>query len=258
MGLVSIFFLGISRRLVLPDDYNMELRESLAGRASDLPPPSDSFLITGADQAEAVPGRIVMAMSKSRSVLGLLSTLVLLGSPAVHGGEPTAEEVLRSSGLKRSGFAYIHQESETQARKKANDARLTYRQLGFAHMQVTATQQGNMEMLQEFDNQRMFLTEELAMVNQNLSMLSGSNGNNVFGGAGGFGNTGGVAGVGGGFGNNRYAGIQQNQLNNQRNMLNNSLNQLNRRYEQIRNQAQRPEPQKGDRGRAQESGRASS
>ena len=180
-----------------------------------------------------------MIISRSRSVLGLLATLGLLAVAGRDAGDPTPEEALKGNGLKRSGFTYIHSESKTQARKKANDARLTYRQLGFANMQVAATKQGTSEMLEEFENQRMFLMQEIAMIDQNVRMLAGSNGN-AFSGAGGFGGTGGVAGIGGAYGNNRYAGIQQAQLNNQRNMLNNSLNMLNRRYDQIKNQANDP------------------
>jgi hypothetical protein len=194
---------------------------------------------------EPYPERIVMIMSKFRSVLGVLATLGLLGSAALGAGDPTPEEALKGSGLKRAGFTYVHTESETQARKKANDARLTLRQLAFANMQVSATEQGKMETLDEFENQRMFLMQEIAEINQNLSMLSGNNGgNNAFGGAGGFGNTGGISGVGGGFASNRYANIQISQLTNQRNMLNNSLNMLSRRYDQIKNQANDPNVKK--------------
>jgi hypothetical protein len=181
-----------------------------------------------------------MGMSKTRSILALVATLGLMWSPRVLGDDPKPEDSLKASGLKRAGFTYIHTESEVKAKKKANDARLTYRQLGFAYTQVAASEQGKAEMLEEFENQRMFLTQEIAMIDQNLSMIAGNGAGNVFSGAGGFGGMGGVGGVGGGFGNNNYANIQRNQLSNQRNMLNNSLNQVSRRYEQIKNQANDP------------------
>jgi hypothetical protein len=149
------------------------------------------------------------------STLALFAPLTLLGAAG-----PPAEEILKADGLKRSGATYVH-ESETLVRKKVNEARLTYKQLGSAHAQLAATEEGKMEMLQEFENQRAMIREELMLVEQNMANLM-----TPFG------------------GNNNFARVQYNQLTNQRQMLNNSLNQLNRRYVQLQNQANDPNVRK--------------
>jgi aspartyl protease family protein len=139
---------------------------------------------------------------------GFLALLMTVLAGSLRAQDRSAEDVLKSHGLKRVGTTYVLGSAEADVQRKVNELRLLSRQLNFALQQQEAFEQGTQNreaVMQEMLQQQVILSEQIAEFDRQLD--------------------------GGG---NFYAG--RNQLINQRNQLVLANNSLIARIRLLQNQ----------------------
>jgi clan AA aspartic protease (TIGR02281 family) len=156
--------------------------------------------------------------SRIARMIALPTFAMVCAAVAAPPDDSNPEEVLKSHGLKRSGSTYVVA-SESDVQKKLNEARLASRQLNHALAEQNAAEQGahgRRALLQELIEERIGLTQQMALVDQSLAAM---------------GRTGG----------NAAAAFQHNQLVNQHNQLVAALNILSDQINLLRDTGADPQ-----------------
>jgi clan AA aspartic protease (TIGR02281 family) len=160
-----------------------------------------------------------MRLSRIGRLFGFLCTLATFHVATVRAQSEPPEEVLKRAGLKRSGSSYVLA-GEADVQRRMSAARLVSREMNVATMQQEAFEagaQGQKVLVQQLTEQRLWLNEQLAVIDQDLNALTASSTPNF------------------------PLAMQRNQLAAQHNQLVAAINGLTDRINLLRNQEADPD-----------------
>jgi clan AA aspartic protease (TIGR02281 family) len=103
---------------------------------------------------------------------GFVAVLMTVLAGGLRAQDRSAEDVLKSHGLKRVGITYVLSSAEADVLRKVNELRLLSRQLNLALQQQEALELGTQNrdaMIQEMLQQRLVLNEQIAALDQEIN-----------------------------------------------------------------------------------------
>jgi hypothetical protein len=168
-----------------------------------------------------------MVLNPVRSAVGLLAVLAVSTLASLHAEDKTAEDALKSHGLRKAGVLYVL-EAETDVRNKMNAAQKLSRLLKYARMQqrMTASPEEYQQTVKGLNDQIQQYRSEINLVSARMSQFPRSSGS-----------------FRGGYVNNSAMG-QYNQLLAYRNELQAEVNQMSYFLNQLKTQPVDPESRK--------------
>ena len=112
-----------------------------------------------------------MVPRRARWTGGFAAFLAVGAAGGLRAEDQSAEDVLKSHGLKRVGTTYVLGPAEADVQRKVNELRLLSRQLNFALQQQEALEQGTQDreaMIQEMLQQHLVLNEQIAALDREI------------------------------------------------------------------------------------------